>query len=64
MTVNLEKLNRLALANEERLRNAKNADVERVAACYAMRASLAKVAREAGLVRSFDNTFRLPMRHA
>ena len=58
MNVNLEKLNRIAQLNEERLRNAKNTDVATVQLCNQMRATLAKIAKDAGFVRGFDGSFR------
>lgn len=60
MSINIEKLNRLAYLNEERLRNAKNSDIATIKSCYEIRGTLAKIAKEAGFVRVFDNTFKLP----
>jgi hypothetical protein len=59
MAINLEDLNRLAYANEKRLRDAKG-DVETIKACNDTRRSLSKIAAEAGFVRGFDMSFRRP----
>jgi hypothetical protein len=61
MNIDLEKLNRLALANERKLQNARNTDLAITQGCNNMRRSLMKIAQEAGFIRCFDGSFRRPI---
>ena len=60
MPIDIDKLNKLAYANEERLRNARY-EIETIKGCHSLRETLAKIAKENGFVRLFDNSFKNPI---